>query len=90
MISEFYCDECKKYNIINLLSDLNGLHIIKCGFCNHNHYRLIKQGNMTDLRFNEKVLESHKLNAFTYKGKWRDKQWEKDQFMSSLWLQTIS
>lgn len=88
MITEIYCSECKKYNTIEIPEDVDGLHIIICGFCNHKHYRAIKKGIMTDLRFPEKVLEKSLLQTFTYYGKWREETWEKNQFLSELWAKT--
>ena len=89
MISEFYCDECHKYNTVDL-EKINGLHIIICGFCKHEHYRTIKNGKIGDCRFDKSVLEKVKLNAFTYFGKWRDQSWEKNQFLCHAWSNKLN
>lgn len=89
MISEFYCDVCVGWNTVSLLDNLNGLHIVECGGCGHSHYRIIKEGTLTDLRYDMRAIEKYKLNAFTYKGQWRKEPWEKHPFLSELWARHL-
>lgn len=50
---EFYCNECYKYFDIKLNMSLNGNHRVHCPNCGHVHYRKIKDGEITDVRFFE-------------------------------------
>ena len=44
--NEFYCHVCDGYVRVELDTDLNGVHIILCPKCGHEHMRLITNGKM--------------------------------------------
>lgn len=90
MVSEFYCDQCRGFNTVDLDNELNGLHTIICGKCKHKHFRVVTNGELSDVRFDEKAIKRYKLNIFTYTGKWKEKSWEKTPFLSELWAKTVS
>jgi len=50
---EFYCTECKKYFDFTLRDNLNGNYRIHCPNpkCKHVHYRQLKDGTITEGRF---------------------------------------
>jgi DNA-directed RNA polymerase subunit RPC12/RpoP len=48
---EFYCQECKKYFDFKLNMLLNGNIRIHCPNCDHVHFRQIKDGLITETRF---------------------------------------
>lgn len=52
---EFYCQECDGYTYFRLNLALDGNHIVKCANpkCAHKHYRVVKNGKITEERFNE-------------------------------------
>ena len=85
MISEFYCSECKKYNTINLLEEVNGMHCIICGECGHKHFRCINKGIMTDFRVDERAVKRAGVIMMEYIGTVDVKPWHTDVFLSPLW-----
>ena len=46
--TEFYCHHCNGYITVGLDMSLNGNHVVKCPKCQHKHYRVIKDGVITD------------------------------------------
>lgn len=86
MITEFYCDQCHGYNIVDLADDINGLHIIICGKCKHEHYRCIDNGIISNNRYDKRILENIKIKAFTYVGKWKERPYIKNLFLDELWV----
>ena len=85
MLAEIYCDQCKGYNTVEIPESINGMHVITCGKCSHEHYRCINSGNITDKRYEKEFLERLKMKIFHYQGNWKEKAWEKNPFLSELW-----
>jgi hypothetical protein len=52
---EFWCNECYGYTYYRLNVALNGNHIVKCANsgCEHKHYRVVKDGEITSERFDK-------------------------------------
>ena len=48
---EFYCTECSKYFDFKLNTELNGNLRLHCPNCGHVHYRIFKNGEITERRF---------------------------------------
>lgn len=48
---EFQCTECHKVFDFNLNMELNGNYRIHCPNCGHVHYRIVKNGKITEDRF---------------------------------------
>jgi len=48
---EFNCTECHKYFDFKLNMELNGNYRIHCPNCDHIHYRVVKDGVITQDRF---------------------------------------
>jgi len=56
---EFFCEGgCHKYFKTYLRSNMFGNYTIMCPACNHHHFRVIKEGLVTDIRHNESMGES--------------------------------
>lgn len=49
---ELYCTECERYVQFSLDIALNGNHVLDCPNCGHTHYRVVRDGKITDIRFN--------------------------------------
>jgi len=75
--------------LINIQQDIDGLHIIVCGKCKHHHYRIIKDGVISDFRYNGKALDDIKITKLYYEGKIVPKQMETSGLTSGSWLQTL-
>lgn len=50
VLHEFNCSSCSGYITVKLDEDLNGAHCIVCPSCSHEHYRVIKDGVITEDR----------------------------------------
>lgn len=48
--TDMWCHECSKNFIASIDFDLNGNHEVECPWCGHLHYRVIKDGKVTDDR----------------------------------------
>jgi len=48
---EILCHECKKWIQFEVDLDLDGMHEFKCPECGHMHYRVVKDGEITDDRY---------------------------------------
>jgi hypothetical protein len=53
-VTEIYCHECGGYVTIKLNLSLNGNHVVNCPKCNHEHCRVIKDGKVTDDRWDSR------------------------------------
>lgn len=49
--TDLYCHGCTRDFIALIDYDLDGCHVIDCPWCGHKHYRVIKDGVVTDDRF---------------------------------------
>lgn len=49
--TEMYCHNCKKNFVAELDFDINGKHVVECAHCGHEHCRTIKDGKVTDDRW---------------------------------------
>jgi hypothetical protein len=50
VLHEFVCSSCSGYITVKLDEDLNGAHCVVCPSCSHEHYRIIKDGAITEDR----------------------------------------
>lgn len=50
-VTEIYCHHCEGYIRIALDYSLNGNHEIRCPECGHIHWRVIKDGEITEDRY---------------------------------------
>jgi len=50
VLHEFNCSNCSGYITVKLDEDLNGAHCVVCPSCQHEHYRIIKDGCITEDR----------------------------------------
>lgn len=60
---EFYCGMCQHYTYVKLDLSMNGNHIMNCPNCGHKHYRVVKDGRITEDRFNEHLKDRHEIIA---------------------------
>jgi hypothetical protein len=73
---EFYCTECKKYFKTWLRDDMWGNYTIKCPNCAHEHYRVIKDGLITEDRHNNRMGAATVIHCL--KSTIRDTPWHDD------------
>lgn len=60
-VVEFNCYECSHYLYPRMNMELDGNYVVNCPNCGHKHYRTIKDGYITDTRFNENSSMKHEL-----------------------------
>ena len=51
---ELFCHECNNYVQFDIDVSLNGNHVIKCPKCGHEHCRVVKNGIITDIRWDSR------------------------------------
>jgi DNA-directed RNA polymerase subunit RPC12/RpoP len=49
--TEMHCHACNKNFIAELDFDINGDHVVECAHCGHEHCRTIKDGKITEARW---------------------------------------
>ena len=91
---EFYCSgSCHKYFDFKMNTSLNGNYRIHCPICGHIHYRVVKDGKITEQRFPENDSQILIEDIKPMKSSCRDSQCDKNQdlsissegFMYRLW-----
>jgi DNA-directed RNA polymerase subunit RPC12/RpoP len=50
--TDVHCHECSKQFVALIDYSIEGNHIAHCPVCNHKHYRVIKDGKITEERWN--------------------------------------
>jgi hypothetical protein len=48
---EIHCHDCNKYVHFDMDTSINGNHVLKCPNCEHEHCRVVKDGKITDIRW---------------------------------------
>jgi uncharacterized protein YbaR (Trm112 family) len=51
---ELYCHNCDHYVQFELDLSLNGNHVLACPNCGHEHCRVVKDGKITDARWDQR------------------------------------
>lgn len=49
--TDMHCHNCSNTFVAELEFDINGEHVIECPHCGHEHYRTIKDGEITEARW---------------------------------------
>lgn len=63
---ELYCHGCGKYVQFNLDLELDGNHVLECPNCGHEHCRVVKNGKITDIRWDSRNgLPTHAVSSYT-------------------------
>lgn len=64
-MQELFCRNCGGYVQFPLDLELNGNHVLKCPNCGHEHCRVVKDGIITDQRWDSRN-PSNTITASTY------------------------
>ncbi len=89
---EFYCTECCKYFDVKLNTSLNGNYRVHCPMCGHIHYRTLRDGKITDIRFPDNHESLLIEDIYPMKSSCRDVHAEKpemDNFLFTRWRETL-
>jgi len=84
---EFYCGSCHKYFKTFLRTNMYGNYTIECPNCNHHHFRVIKEGLVTEDRHNDRLGETeiiHCLKSTISDSPWHDDPAFKRQRMRAI------
>jgi hypothetical protein len=65
--TDFVCTECAKLFIAQLDFGVEGCYIVHCPWCQHEHYRVIKSGKITEERWNHRVRQRQVAKAHIWK-----------------------
>lgn len=62
---ELYCHDCGHYVQFNIDTALDGNHVFKCPVCGHEHCRVVKNGEITDIRWDSRNGMTHQVSIST-------------------------
>lgn len=51
---EIHCHNCDQWVQFMIDLSLNGNHVLNCPSCNHEHCRVVKDGEITDIRWDQR------------------------------------
>ncbi len=65
--TRLHCHDCGGYFTVDLDMDLNGQHEIVCPNCQHIHYRIVKDGVVTEERYRSSSwLQTHSAATYNF------------------------
>jgi len=84
--SDAHCTECSKNFLSEIDVRINGNHIVVCPYCGHEHYRKVKDGMITEDRWDSKPHI-----ATTFSKVWKSNNFKIQtstaaQFLRDKWL----
>lgn len=65
---ELWCHDCNKYVQFDIDVSLNGNHVITCPNCGHEHCRVVKDGVITEVRWDSRNVDMNAYNTYTATG----------------------
>jgi len=51
---ELWCHSCQNYVQFSVDVELDGNHVLECPKCGHEHCRVVKKGEITDIRWDSR------------------------------------
>ena len=51
---ELHCHDCNRYVQFDIDIELNGNHVLNCPNCGHEHCRVVENGRITDVRWDQR------------------------------------
>lgn len=51
---EIHCHNCDKWVQFRIDLELDGNHVLECPNCKHEHCRVVKKGEITDIRWDQR------------------------------------
>lgn len=62
---EIHCHGCNKYVQFDIDVSLNGNHVLNCPVCDHEHCRVVKDGIITDIRWDSRNGPTYQISTMT-------------------------
>lgn len=85
--TDVHCHQCNKNFVAELDFDLDGDHVIECAYCGHEHYRKIKNGEITEIRWNSQIDNNcHRAKSVWKTSVLKIQTSTVSQFIRDLWL----
>lgn len=63
--TEIHCHECNNYVQFDLDESINGNHVLHCPVCNHEHCRVVHNGEVTGERWDSRNGPTIQVNSST-------------------------
>lgn len=60
---ELWCHNCTRYVQFDMDMELNGNHVLECPNCGHEHCRVVKDGIITDDRWDTRNGNTYAISA---------------------------
>ncbi len=88
---ELWCHECSKYVQFDMDLSVDGNHVLECPNCGHEHCRVVKNGKITDIRWDSRNGPNIPTFAvtFTSSSTW-DTSRASSIFLYSAWMDSNS
>lgn len=61
---EIYCHACNGYVQFDLDTSINGNHVLKCPNCGHEHCRVVSNGKISDVRWDQRNGAGNNLPTY--------------------------
>ena len=63
---EIHCHACNKWVQFEIDLELDGNHVLRCPNCDHEHCRVVKKGEITDIRWDRRNGPTITIQYATY------------------------
>ena len=63
---ELHCHNCNKYVQFDIDTEIDGNHVLNCPKCGHQHCRVVKNGDITDQRWQSRNGPTITLTVIAY------------------------
>ena len=63
---ELYCHACERYVQFQIDIELDGNHVLHCPNCDHEHCRVVRQGVVTDIRWDQRNGPTYQVAYATF------------------------
>ena len=81
---EIHCHKCLRYVRFSIDTELDGNHVLRCPVCGHEHCRVVKNGKITDDRWDQR--NGHTWQVTSAKTVSWTSASSTDYFLGSSWL----
>jgi DNA-directed RNA polymerase subunit RPC12/RpoP len=65
---ELWCHECQRYVQFDIDVELNGNHVIVCPNCGHEHCRVVRNGVVTEARWDNRNVNMQSASTYMATG----------------------
>lgn len=62
---EIHCHDCNQYVQFNIDTEINGNHVLNCPNCGHEHCRVVRNGQITDIRWDSRNGPTWPVSSIT-------------------------